>query len=107
MTRYFVGWGYRIWLEQTASYKVVAEAGQAGEALAVLQSAMSWLTSRRLVRDTIAEATVDSKLLQINLLADHPAGGGAALKVDLVILDLGWGRVLLTRSPVYSSASGN
>ncbi|HZG37728.1 MAG TPA: response regulator transcription factor, partial [Nodosilinea sp.] len=68
--------GLRIWLEQSAGYQVVAEATQAGDALAIL-------TSR-------AGLAADA--------ADGPAGPGAEAQgdsprpdLDLVILDLGLG----------------
>jgi len=81
--------GLRIWLEQTAGYKVVAEAGQAGEALAVLQS-RDELADQDVWSETDAEATVEQPAAD-QPAADQPAAGAAALKVDLVILDLGLG----------------
>lgn len=67
--------GLRIWLEQTAGYRVVAEAGQAGDALAVLQSRGS-LTDQDEWTEADAEQTSSSPL---------------SLDIDLVILDLGLG----------------
>ena len=66
--------GLRIWLEQTAGYKVVAEAGQAGEALAVLQS-RDELADQDVWSETDAEATVEQPAAD-QPAADQPAAGG-------------------------------
>ena len=71
--------GLRIWLEQTAGYRVVAEASQAGDALAIL--------ARRLGQ-TWSE-TDDNQ--PPNLAPDLNPNPDPDLAIDLVILDLGLG----------------
>jgi DNA-binding NarL/FixJ family response regulator len=71
--------GLRIWLEQTAGYRVVAEAGQAGEALTILQS-----------RGELPDQEVWSEADE-SAVDRQPAAGVTAIDIDLVILDLGLG----------------
>jgi len=67
--------GLRIWLEQTAGYRVVAEARQGADALALLQS-----RARQADQAEWSEAD-----------ADHPGAGESDMAIDLVVLDLGLG----------------
>ncbi len=72
--------GLRIWLEQSAGYRVVAEANQTQDALAILAA-----------RSTLAGGDAWSELDDSQSLPppSHPAPGNP--DVDLVILDLGMG----------------
>jgi DNA-binding NarL/FixJ family response regulator len=67
--------GLRIWLEQSAGHRVVAEAGQADDALAVLQA-----------RTTLADSGAWSEIDDGTAAAVPPIPD-----LDLVILDLGLG----------------
>jgi DNA-binding NarL/FixJ family response regulator len=67
--------GLRIWLEQTAGYRVVAEAGQANEALSLLQS-----------RTSLADGDEWSEVDE-----NQAVPSASPLELDLVILDLGLG----------------
>ena len=76
--------GLRIWLEQTAGHQVVAEASQADEALAALE------TGSNLDRQQMTWSEVDG---------EPPALESAGPALDLVILDLGLGTGDPSRMP--------
>jgi DNA-binding NarL/FixJ family response regulator len=72
--------GLRIWLEQSAGYRVVAEANQAQDALAILTARMAPVNG---------EAWTELDAESLTPLPDRPPAGPPDL--DLVILDLGLG----------------
>jgi DNA-binding NarL/FixJ family response regulator len=77
--------GLRIWLEQTAGYRVVAEASQAEEALALLASRGTQGTQTAASSDWAPESSPDWTE------AWAAPGDQPSPTVDLVILDLGLG----------------